>query len=223
VLVVSFAVVIIITEFGYNVSALITGLGLGGLTIALAAKDSAANFFGGLIMVTEKPFEIGDWISFGSVEGTVEDINLRSTKIRTGPGSLTIVPNATLAAANITNWSGGMEKRQANFKLALRYNIPEDKLREFLAVARTMLETDPEIQTDSVMVRFSGLSESSLDVLVRFYTTLPGYADHMRILERVNFSLMALAKEKDVEFAYPARTLYVQEQNASKESSSLPK
>lgn len=208
VVVVSFAAVIIITEFGYNISALIAGLGLGGLTIALAAKDSAANFFGGLVLVTERPFEIGDWISCAGIEGTVEDISLRSTKIRTGPGSLTTVPNATLSNADITNWSGGMEKRRARFKVSLLYNTPEKNLKEYLGSIRTMLETDPEIQTDSIMVNFTDLAEFSLDITITYFTVLPGYDDFLRIKERVNFSLLSLAEKAGVTFAYPSRTIY---------------
>ncbi|MDL2324855.1 mechanosensitive ion channel family protein [Ruminococcaceae bacterium OttesenSCG-928-A16] len=210
--VVAFAAVMVITELGYDVSALITGLGLGGLTIALAAKDSAANFFGGLVLVTERPFEIGDWVSCDGIEGTVLDINLRSTKIRTGPGSLTVVPNANLSNSAITNWwSGGTEKRHTKFKISLVVSTPEANLQAYLSAIRTMLQNDPEVQTDSVQVRFTDLAESSLDVSISYYTTLPGYADFLRIKERVNFALMSLAEETGVEFAYPTRTLYVNE------------
>lgn len=207
--VIAFATVMVVTELGYDVSALITGLGLGGLTFALAGKDSAANFFGGLILVTERPFEIGDWISVEGVEGTVEDITLRSTKIRTGPGSLTTVPNSTLSNAAITNWSGGMEKRQTKFKISLLRGTPEDKLRKYLEAIRTMLQTDPEIQTDSVLVSFADLAESSLDISIIYYSSLPGYRDFLRIKERVNFNLISLAEQHGVEFAFPSRTLYV--------------
>lgn len=215
VLVIAFAAIMIITELGYNVNALITSLGLSGLTIALAAKDSAANFLGGLILITERPFEIGDSISCGEIEGVVEDISIRSTKIRTGPGSLTTVPNSNLSDAAITNWSGNsMAQRRADFTLGLLYDTTEEEMRTFLGSVRTMLESDPDIQADTVLVRFSALSASSLDIQVRFYTTQPGYGDHMRILERVNFSLIELAKTNGVEYAYPTQTLYIQnEQN----------
>lgn len=209
VVVIAFAAVLIITEFGYNVSALVTGLGLGGLTIALAAKDSAANFFGGLVLVTERPFEIGDWIAFDGVEGTVEDINLRSTKIRTGPGSLTIVPNATISNAAITNWSGGMEKRRANFKIPVSLDTQENKIKEYLSSARTMLETDPEIISDSVLVRLAEIGNGSMNIQIVFYTSLPGYNDFMRINERINFSLLNLAHSTGVTFAYPTQMLYI--------------
>lgn len=212
VVVVAIAVVMILGELNYNANSLIAGLGLGGLTVALAAKDATANFFGGLILVTERPFEIGDWISCDGVEGTVEDITLRSTKIRTGPGSLTIVPNANISNAAITNWSGGMEKRRANFKLQFTYSTNRGNLQNYIDAVRTMLETDPEVVTDSIMVRFSDLAESGLGVTVRFFTVMPAYDAYMRVLERINFSLLALAQQYHVEFAFPTRTLYIRQE-----------
>lgn len=210
VVVAAVAAVVLLSELGYDVNGLLAGLGLGGLTVALAAKDSAANFFGGLVLVFDKPFEIGDWIQFGNLEGAVEDINLRSTIIRTAPGALTVVPNATLSAANITNWSGGMKQRRADFTLALTYGCTREQLEGYTAALRAMLEADPEITADSVMVRFSQLGDSGLLVKVLFNTTLPGYAEHMRIRERVNYALLDLAAEHGVEFAYPTQTLYVE-------------
>lgn len=212
VVVVAFVAVIILNEFGYNVNSLITGLGLGGLTIALAAKDSAANFFGGLVLVIEKPFEIGDWVTFtdagNAIEGTIEDINLRSTKIRTGPGSLTIVPNANISNAAITNWSSVMEKRRADFTIGVTY-ASKPQLEPFLIAVRAMLQSNADIVADSVMVRFSALGDSALQISVRFYTSLPGYNDHMRILEQVNLLLLQLAEEHKVTFAYPTSTVHL--------------
>lgn len=203
---------LILEEMGFDVKALIAGLGIGGLTIALAAKDSASNFFGGLVLVTEKPFEIGDQVTCSGVEGVVEDITLRSTKIRTQPGSLTIVPNANISGSNITNWSGNMEKRRADFTLGLTYDATVKQMRSYISAVRAMLENDPEVVTDSVIVRFADLGESSLDIRVVFYTSLPGIADHLRIRERINFALLDIAQQCGVEFAFPTREIYLQEQ-----------
>ncbi len=208
--VIGITVVILLREFGLDVNGLIAGLGLGGLTVALAAKDSFSNFFGGLVLVTEKPFEIGDWvICADTVEGAVEDINLRSTKIRTADGSLTIVPNSTLSGAPITNWGGGMEKRRADFILRFDYSSTRAQMREFTDAARTMLETDPEILSDSIIVRFTTLGESSLEVRIIFYTSNPGFAEHLQVRERVNYALMDIAKRSGLHHAFPARTVFM--------------
>lgn len=214
VVVIGIAGVILLAEFDININGLIAGLGLGGLTIALAAKDSASNFFGGLVLVIEKPFEIGDWIVCENVEGAVEDINLRSTKIRTASGALTIMPNATLAAAPITNWGGGMEKRRADFILSLEYGSPKKQLREFTAEAQTMLETDPDIIPASIVVRLTDFAESSLGVRVIFDTSMPGFADHLRVRERVNYNLLDIANRLGLSFAFPSRSVYLAAEHA---------
>lgn len=208
VIVVSIATVILMSEMNYDINGLIAGLGLGGLTIALAAKDSAANFFGGLVLVVERPFDIGDWIAADGIEGTVEDISLRSTSIRTAPGSLTIVPNANLSGSAITNWSGGMEQRRANFMLQLPHNTPEQDIREFCSAIRDLLSQDKEVVPDSGVVRFTEIGPFSLNVQVIFYTSLPGFKDHVRIRERINYGILEIAGQQGIAFALPAQTVY---------------
>lgn len=198
--VVIIAFCMIISELGHDPSVLVTGLGLGGLTVALAAKDSAANFFGGLVLVIEHPFEIGDWISCADVEGTVEDINLRSTKIRTGPGSLMTVPNATLSNSDISNWTTGMEQRQANFKLYIEYGVLEKDIREYISSVKTMLETDPDIKTDSVIVNLTDLAENCIQISIIYYTVFPTYSKFLQVKERVNYSLLHLAEVNSIRF-----------------------
>lgn len=215
VVVISLAVVILLSELHYDVNGLIAGLGLGGLTIALAAKDSASNFFGGLVLVTEKPFEIGDWIICQNIEGIVEDITLRSTKIRTGAGALTIVPNSVLSAAAITNWSGkDMKVRRADFAVCLTYSTPREKLKAYCDDLRATLENDPDVAGESIIVRFSQLADSSLNIGVRFNVTQPAYGDFMAVMERINFQVVELAESHGVEFALPSRTVYLHQDDA---------
>lgn len=215
VLVVVFTAGVILTELEYNVSTLVAGLGLGGLTVALAAKDSASNFFGGLIMVTERPFEIGDWITCNEIEGTIEDITLRSTKIRTATGSLTIVPNSILSNAPITNWGDVMKKRQANFKLQLEYNTPHHLVKEYIAAVKTMLETDPQILPDGILVCLSDLNSSGMQIQIVFYASKAGFSGFMQVKERVHFSLLSLAYNLGIRFAYPVQTVYLKDTSAS--------
>ncbi len=207
VIVVAITVVILLSEFHYNINGLITGLGLGGLTVALAAKDSASNFFGGMVLVIDKPFEIGDWVSCGGVEGTVEDINMRNTIIRNDSGSLTTMPNALLSAAPITNFSSAMNQRRADVTLSLVYSTSHQQIKQFAAALRGILETDAEVVSDSVLVRFSNFSPSSLDIRVIYYTTLSGFGEHLRIRERINYGIMDLAEKQGLSFAHPTQTV----------------
>ena len=156
----------------------------------------------------------------GDVEGSVEDINLRSTKVRTDDGSLTIVPNAKISGAAITNWSGAMKQRRADITLQLSYNTTKEQLRAFNTAVRTRLETDPEIVSDSVLVRFAEFGQSALNVRIIFYTTLHGYSDHMRIRERVNYALIDIAKTNQIEFAYPAMSVYLEKPSSNSGSDS---
>ncbi len=207
VVVVAVAVVVILSELHYDINGLIAGLGLGGLTVALAAKDSATNFFGGFVLVAERPFEIGDYISCTDVEGTVEDITLRSTKVRTVDGSLTIVPNGLLAAEPITNRASAMEKRRVDFVLNIAYGAGQESLRAFAHDVCEALEKDEQVHKDGIVVRFADFGESSLGLRIIYYTALPGYADYLQIRERVNFLLMQLAEGHGIHFAYPTRTV----------------
>lgn len=209
VLVVAIAAVLILSELNFDINGLIAGLGLGGLTIALAAKDSASNFFGGLVLVTEKPFEIGDWISCADVEGTVEDINLRSTKVRTSTGSLTIVPNATLAAEPITNWGGVMEKRRADFNITLEYGTSNKNLKKFANSIEEMLTQHPDVVENGIIVRFTELADSGPNIRVVFYTAPTALADHLRVREQVNYEILNIAGDVPVTFAYPSQMVYV--------------
>ncbi|MDR1815436.1 MAG: mechanosensitive ion channel [Clostridiales Family XIII bacterium] len=204
--------VMIVTELGYNISALVTGLGLGGLTVALAAKDSASNLFGGAVIVAERPFEIGDWITVSGtgsdpVEGAVEDITMRSTIIRTASGAKTVVPNAILSNAFITNWTGGMMRRRVEMDLDLEYGTPREAIEAFAAAVAATLEVDPDVDTNDVSARFYDLGAYSLKLKLIYYVTHPGYADYLRIRERVNYRLLELADEHAVAFAFPTQTL----------------
>src|SRR5699024_4584104 len=126
--IVAISATIVLQEFGYNIEGFIAGLGLGGLAISLAAKDALANMVGGIVIISEKPFKIGDWILTPSVEGTVEEIRFRSTRVRTFADALVTVPNATLGNENITNWSK-MGKRQIAYNIRVAYDTPTESLQ----------------------------------------------------------------------------------------------
>ena len=124
--IIALAIVIIAQEWNYDVNGFIAGLGLGGLAFALAAKDALANIFGGIVIIMEKPFLIGDWIAIPEVEGVVENISFRSTKIRSSSQALITIPNSTLASVAITNHSR-MGKRRISFNLGLTYDTPKTR------------------------------------------------------------------------------------------------
>jgi MscS family membrane protein len=209
-LTVALALIIIAQEWGYDVSGFIAGLGLGGLAVALAAKDALANIFGGIVIITDKPFSIGDWIYTPSVEGTVEDMSFRSTKIRTFANALVTVPNSVLANEPVTNWSR-MGKRRVTFNFGVRYGTPKESLEKCMQEIRVMLENHPAVHPDVIMVRFEGFSESSLGILVYYFTKTIIWAEHLATKEEINFKIMEILQQEGVSFALPSRNVYLKE------------
>ena len=208
VIMVAISLSIIGQEFDYDVNGLVAGLGLGGLAFALAAKEAVGNLIGGIVIVTEKPFSIGDWILTPSVEGIVEDINFRSTKIRTFSQALVTVPNATLANEAITNWSR-MGKRRITFHLGLNYRTTKEQIQRVVNRIEIMLNNHEDIHPDTVMVAFDHYNESSLDILIYFFTNSTVWAEHVKIKHEINLEIMGILEEEGVEVAFPSRTIYV--------------
>lgn len=206
-LVIVFAAMMILSEFGFNVNGIVTGLGLGSLTFALAAQDLASNFFGGLVLILEHPFDVGDWIATGTIEGTVEDITFRSTKIRQLNDALTIVPNSAIASGTITNWTR-LHMRMAQFKLGLAYATPKETVQQVLERLRAMLAARADVYADKVQVRLSAFSESSVDVFVLFYVRTTDINVFRASLEEINFAIMDIMKDCGASFAFPSRSLY---------------
>ncbi len=200
---------IIAGEWNYNVGGLLAGLGLGGLAFALAAKDSLSNFFGGIVIITEKPFTIYDWIRTSSVEGVVEDISFRSTRVRTFSQALVTVPNATLANEAITNWSK-MGKREISFNLGVMYSTPREKIETCIARIDSMLRNHEEIDQDLIMVRFSQFNDSSLDIFLYFFTKTTSWVEYLRVKENINLKIMEILEQENVSVAFPSRTIYME-------------
>ncbi|MFJ7977146.1 mechanosensitive ion channel family protein [Peribacillus sp. JNUCC 23] len=195
-------------EFNYNVTSFVGGLGLGGLAFALAAKDAIGNLFGGVIIVTEKPFTIGDWVLTPSVEGTVETITFRSTKIRTFAQALVTVPNAKLANETITNWSE-MGKRRIVFNISVTYETPKDKLEDVIKQIEYMLRNHSEIHQDTIVAKFDKYGVDGLDIYLYFFTKTTVWTEFLKVKEEINFAIMDILNNEGVALAIPNRKLYV--------------
>ena len=218
-LIVAMTFSVIAGEFNYDVNGFITGLGLGGLAFALAAKETIENFFGGIVIITEKPFSIGEWIKTPSVEGVVEDITFRSTKIRTFAQALVTVPNARLANENITNWSK-MGKRQITFHIGVTYDTPSERLETCIDRIEKMLRNHEDIHPETIFVSFDEFNHSSLDIFLYFFTNTTTWGDFLNVKQDVNFKIMRILEEEHVSFAFPTQTLHV-ENTSSKEEEKM--
>lgn len=210
VVVICFALVMVLGELGYNVNGLITGMGLAGLTVSLAAQDSAANFFAGLVIILEKPFRLGDWIITPQAEGTVEDISFRSTKVRTLDGSLMVLPNSVLCAEAINNGSQ-RRMRLYRFTIGVTYDTPKDKIELLMARLRALLAADEQVDAPSALVRLQGFGASSIDILVSCNLLTPAWDAAMAVQERLNLAILDLMQELGVSFAFPSQSLYIEQ------------
>lgn len=209
VVVVCFALVMVLGELGYNVNGLITGMGLAGLTVSLAAKDSAANFFAGLVIILEKPFALGDWIITSQAEGEVEDISFRSTKVRRLDGSVVILPNSILCAESITNGTQ-RKKRLFRFRIGVTYDTPQERIETLMARLRRLLADDPDVESQSLLVRLEGFGASSIDVLVHCYLLTPAWDQAMLVQDRLNLAILSLMRELKIDFAFPSQSVYIE-------------
>ena len=203
---------VILQVFEYDISGLITGLGIGGLAISLAARDALANLFGGIIIITEKPFTIGDWIKTPSVEGTVEDISFRSARIRTFAQALVTVPNATLANEPITNWSK-MGKRQITFHLGLTYDTPKDKIEHVVKEIRQLLRNHPDIHQETIFVNLEQYEEYGFNILLYFFTKTTNWGKYLDVREKINLEILDIVEKAGAEIAIPAQKLYTEVKN----------
>ncbi|KHF40866.1 mechanosensitive ion channel family protein [Halalkalibacter okhensis] len=213
--VIALVIVVVASEWGYEISGFIAGLGLGGLAFALAAQDTIGNFFGGVIIITEKPFQKGDWIQTPSVEGTVQDISFRSTQIRTFSDSIVTIPNSTLANEPITNWSE-MGKRRIAFSVGVTYSTPKEKLETCARRIESVLRSHEEVDQELIMVRFNEFNSSSLDIYIYFFTKTIVWVEWFRIKEEINFEIMNILEEENVSVAFPSRSIYMENERIAK-------
>jgi MscS family membrane protein len=202
----------VLQEWGYNVSGFIASLGLVGMAFALAAKDTAANLFGSLVIFTDKPFEVGDWIKTPQVEGTIESIGIRSTRVRTFAQALVTVPNATLANSAILNWSR-MGKRRIKMNIGLTYDTPVATVEKVVADIKNMLQNHPEIHQDTIHVYFSEFAASSLNIFCYYFTATTNWGEFMQVRENTYFEIMKIVESNNGEFAFPTQTIHINNEN----------
>jgi len=187
----------------------LAGLGVGGLAVALAARDSLANLFGSVLIMFEKPFRVGHRIRLSGSEGVVEDVGFRSTRIRTADNSLISIPNNAVVNATVENLALRPMFRQ-RLLVQVTYDTSRDKLEAFAHGIRQILRDHPMTGKDNFHVRFNDFGESSLNILIIFHLMVPDYAAELREREDILLKVVDLAKELGVEFAFPTRTLHVE-------------
>jgi len=196
-------------QLGLPAYSLLTGLGIGGLAVALAARETLANFLGSVMIMVERPFRVGDWIKVAGHEGTVEDVGFRSTRIRTFHNSLITIPSSEMVTAAIDNM--GMRRyRRVRTVLQITYDTPSETVETFVEGIREIIRSHPTTRKDYFHVVFHDFGAHSLDVLVYFFLAVPDWAAELVERQKVLLRIMGLAEELGVRFAFPTRTLHVE-------------
>lgn len=212
--IVAIAISIIAQIFTYPIGGFIAGLGLGGLAFALAAQDALANLFGGFVIITERPFSIGDWIETPSVEGTVEDITFRSTRVRTFAQAVVTVPNSTLANEPITNWSE-MGKRRVSSSFLVTYETPVEQIKSVIEKIEHYLKNHEDIHQETIFVAFDEFHNHGIEIMLYFFTKTTVWGEYVNIKEEINFKVIEILEAEDVAIAIPSRRVYQKEVNES--------
>jgi MscS family membrane protein len=209
VLIISAGFVQILGIFYVNVTALIAGLSIGGLAIALAAQETVKNLFGSLMIYADKPFKIGDIITVGAVTGTIEDIGFRSTRIRTFDTSLISIPNGNLMNETINNL-GLRKQRRYNTALNIAYHTPPLLVESFVEGLREIALTHPEVDKEEIYIHLNNLGPSSIDIIFVIFFNTKEWALELKWKEQVIASILELASSLGLQFAYPTTSLHIE-------------
>ncbi|MCG9874059.1 MAG: mechanosensitive ion channel family protein [Leptospiraceae bacterium] len=208
-IIILFGVLITIQNMGINVMSLLAGLGIGGLAFALAAKDTAANLFGSIMILVDRPFKLGDWIKIGSNEGTVEEIGLRSTRIRTFYDSVISIPNMDMAVSPIDNM-GQRKFRRVVANLGITYGTPTSKIESFIEGIKAIIQNEPNTRKENYHVVFNKFGDFNLEILVYVFLKVPDWSVELTTKQALYLKIIKLAEELEIEFAFPTQTLHVE-------------
>jgi MscS family membrane protein len=200
--------IIMLSMLGFDMSTALAGIGIGGIAIALAAQKTIENLFGGISLATDKVIRVGDMCRFGTDQGWVEDIGMRSTRVRSLEGTELTIPNSTLAGMTVENFS--MRDRFRFFTtIGVRYETTAAQMREVTASIRAMLEQHPRIAPEHMRVRFRAFGASSLDIEIQAFVRTTDLLDFGAVREELLLGIMEIVERAGTSFAFPSQTLYL--------------
>jgi len=208
VFVIILGVLFIIQNFGYSITSLLAGLGVGGLAFALAAQDTISNLLGSFTIFSDKPFHLGDWIRIGDFEGTVEEVGFRSTRVRRFDQALVTVPNSQFIKNGVTNFSA-MKKRRIKFNLGVTYETSVDQMTKVVEGIKQIIKEDHKFDHNFYMVHFTEFGDFSLNIFIYCFSKTTVWDEFLSVREEFNLKIMQLLEELDVKIAYPSQTLYI--------------
>jgi len=208
IVVIAFGVTFVAQNLDIDITSLLAGLGIGGIAFALAAKDTVENLFGSVTVLIDKPFQIGDWVVIDDLEGTVEEIGFRSTRVRTFYNSKITVPNARLVHSAVDNM-GARRYRRVKCMVSVQYDTPPEKLEAFCEGIRELIRRHPYTRKDYYMVYLNEFAASSLNILLYAFHETPDWPTELRERHRLFVDIVRLAHRLGVQFAFPTQTLHI--------------
>lgn len=213
-LVVIFTLFVAQNVFGLDITGWLAGLGIAGLAVSLAAQDSIKNLFGSVTVLFDKPFTVGDWIVTDGLEGTVEEVGFRSTRIRTFYNSLITLPNANLINASVDNY-GRRQFRRWKTHIGVQYDTTPDQLTAFTEGIRELVRSHPYTRKDYFQVWCHEFGASSLNILIYIFHEVPDWSTELRERERLFIDIVRLADKLGVSFAFPTQTVHLYKEEHS--------
>lgn len=207
----------IMGQFGYSATGLIASLSIGGLALAFAAKDLLANIFGSVVIFSERPFQVGDIVIVDGIEGVVEEVGIRSTRIRQFDQTLSILPNQVFTTSEIRNLSK-RGSRRIRFHVTLTHEATASEIEKFLASIQDLLTQRTDIHPDQSLVRLTNLDSSGLSVLVQAFTQSPDFAAFMQSQEEILLGVRTLAEEQSLPIM-PAHEIHLADPSELRQNS----
>ena len=201
-------VMILGNVFDVNVTALVTGLGIGGVAFALASKESLENLLGSFTIFFDKPFTVGDTVTLGGVTGTVEKVGFRSTRIRTFDKSIVTVPNKNIISTELDNL-GARPVRRVKFNIGLTYETSVENIKNIVDDIQKLIDEHPMTNQDG-KVRFLEFGPSSLDIMVLYYVDSPDWEVLIDAKQKINFDIIDIVNKYKCEFAFPSTSVYIE-------------
>jgi len=205
------AVLVVAQNMGYSISGLLASLGIGGIAIAMAAKDTISNIFGSIMILVDRPFTVGDWIKTTEFEGVVEEIGFRSTRIRTFERTLVNVPNSSLANMVIDNIDARSQRR-IKMRIGLTYDTTPAQMTAAIAGIEEILLNHPGVHQSYKLVKFDEFENSSLSIFLYYFASNKVWAEYLQVRQEVNLQIMELLESLELNFAFPTRTLHIEKE-----------
>jgi small-conductance mechanosensitive channel len=201
-------VLVALDNLGFEIKSLLTGLGIGGIAIALAVQSILGDLFGSLTIILDKPFVVGDFIAVGDKMGTVERIGIKTTRVRALSGEQLVFANSDLLASRVQNFKR-MQERRVVFTIGVTYETPSDKLRAIPEMIRAAIQSQSNVRVDRV--HFKSFGSYSLDFETVYFVLSPDFNNYMDIQQAVNLTLLDRFAAESIEFAYPTQVEYHRE------------